>query len=265
MTAAPPEHALDESTAHPRIQERRDAVEDAETRRRNRWLIALGAVVAVLALAALSTRTALLDVDEVRILGASSAPGDTWRGIAGVEVGAPLVGLDLQAAEQRLLGVNQVAAVSSKRTWSGVVTFTIVERRPVARVATPEGTLIVADDGLVLDVTDEPDPGLTVIGGAMFSAEAGTHVPVELDDSIVVADVLPSDIDRIVDRIIVGQDRLALDLVGGGVIELGDSRDLDAKFDAVRALIGQVSLSCLERIDVRAATVPILARADSCR
>ena len=250
--------------AHPKIRERLEAVEDEQVRRRARKFIALG-VLALLALAAFGvTRSPLLDVDEVRVIGATTTGPNALRVVAGIEPGAPLLGLDLEAAEARLLALPEVASVSSNRTWDGLVTLEVLERRRVANITTADGTLVVADDGMVVSMDEYADPMLPRIAGAMFSTPVGGLVPVELADGVATAAALPSDIARVTDHIRVGSDTVSLVLVGGGIAEMGDARELDAKFDALRAFLAQVNLGCLESLDVRAPGVPVLARSAGC-
>jgi cell division protein FtsQ len=250
--------------AHPRIRERLEAVEDEQIRRRVRKYIALGVLAFLVFLAFGITRSPLLDVDEVRVIGATTTGPNALRAVAGIEPGAPLVGLDLELAERRLLALPEVASVTSARTWDGLVTLEVLERRRVANITTTDGTLIVADDGMVVALTEVVDPMLPSIAGAMFTTPVGTMVPVELNDGLATAAALPSDIARVTDHIRVRSDNVSLVFVGGGIAEMGDARELEAKFDALRAFIAQVNLGCLESLDVRAPGVPVLARSAGC-
>ena len=105
---------------------------------------------------------------------------------------------------------------------------------------------------------------LPEIAGAMFSTDRGRQIPDVLDDALRVAAVLPADISSVTDRIEITVDSLVLKVVGGGDIALGDARDLDAKFDAVRAFLAQVDLSCLDTLNVRAPSVPVIRRTPNC-
>ena len=105
---------------------------------------------------------------------------------------------------------------------------------------------------------------LPEIAGAMFSTDRGRQIPDVLDDALRVAAVLPADISSVTDRIEITVDSLVLRVVGGGDIALGDARDLDAKFDAVRAFLAQVDLSCLDTLNVRAPSVPVIRRTPNC-
>lgn len=311
------------TTPHPRIRERRAEVEDQTQRSRQRRLIALAVVVALIILAGAATQSPLLDVDEVRVVGAERTSADYLREVAGVDLGTPLLGLDTDAIEERLVVLPEVATVTAASTWGGLVTVEITERLPVARIESAEGTVVIAGDGLVLEVIDRTPPlsnteesvtnteesvtengvsgnteaggsatgetaestktadstdpeqqvlaplpveieVLPEIAGAMFSTGRGKQIPDVLDDALRVATALPADIAVITERIEITVDSLVLKAVGGGEILLGDARDLDKKFDAVRAFLAQVDLSCLDSLNVRAPSVPVIRRTPNC-
>lgn len=260
---------------HPKISERRAQVEDQTQRSRKRRLMGLVALVVLLLLAVASTQSALLDVDEVRIVGAQRASTDFLRAASDVDLGTPLLGLNTREIEERLLVLPEVQAVAASSSWRGVVTVEITERLPVARIESSDGTVVIAADGLVLSVIDRvseaelaPLPAdieaLPEIAGAMFTSERGEVVPEVLTDALTVATELPDDIASITERIDITVDSLVLSTPGGGAISLGDARDLDQKFEAVRAFLAQVDLSCLETLNVRAPSVPVIRRGAGC-
>lgn len=261
----------DESDAepkpHPRFRERRAEVADQSLRSRNRKLFAAGAVVLALVLAAASTQSPLFDVDDVRIIGAQRAAPDDLRVIAGIELGEPILGLDTQAAVDRLEALPGVASARATKSWRGVVTIEVNERLPVAWIDSPEGIIVVAGDGTVLQVEETATAetaALSEIQGAMFSTTAGRQVPDVLQDALAVAAALPADVAAVTDRIEITVDTLVLRVIGGGSIALGDARDLDPKFDAVRAFLAEVDLSCLKMLNVQAPSVPVIVRSPNC-
>ena len=295
---------------HPKFRERRAEVEDQTQRSRQRRLIVLAGLIALGLLGWAATQSALLDVDEVRIVGAERTSAAYLRNVAGVELGTPVLGLDTNTIEERLALLPEVAAVTVASNWGGLVTVEITERLPVARIESADGTAVIGGDGLVLEVIEriplgggtglsdmglsdaglsdaglsntgltnpdevgdpvplEPLPPeidvLPEIAGAMFSTDRGRQIPDVLDDALRVAAVLPADISSVTDRIEITVDSLVLKVVGGGDIALGDARDLDAKFDAVRAFLAQVDLSCLDTLNVRAPSVPVIRRTPNC-
>lgn len=251
-------------SAHPRIRARRAEVEDESLRSRNRRLVAMGVFVLLVLLAVAATQSPLLDVDEIEVVGASEISADQLRAIAGIELGAPLIGFDGSQAQQRLGELPEIRAAMVTRDWGGIVTIEVAERMPVARIIAPEGTIVVAADGMVLSVSEDPREELVAISGAMFVTSAGEQVPAELDDALLAASDMPTDIVQLVDRIEITVDSLVLRMTGGGSIALGDARDLETKFDALRAFLAQVDLTCLETLNVSAPRVPVIVRSENC-
>jgi len=254
---------------HPRFRARRAEVEDESLRRRNRKLLVVGVLIALMALAAAATQSALLDVDEVRIVGAERSSPDYLRQVSEVELGTPILGLDTSEIEARLVALPEVGTVAVSKSWGGVVTVEINERLPVARVESPGGTVVVSADGIVIEIVEGDDAPneigqLTEIAGAMFATQAGSQVPDVLGDALSLASRLPDDIAAITERIEVTVDSLELRVLGGGTIAIGDARDLDEKFDAVRAFLAEVDLSCLRTLNVRAPSVPVIVRNTGC-
>ncbi len=293
------------TTPHPKFRERRAEVEDQTQRSRHRKLIVLAGLIALGLLGWAATQSALLDVDEVRIVGAERTSAEYLRDVAGVELGTPVLGLDANTIEERLALLPEVAAVTVASNWGGLVTVEITERLPVARIESADGTAVIGGDGLVLEIIEriplgggtglsdaglsdaglsntgltnpdevgdpvplEPLPPeidvLPEIAGAMFSTDRGRQIPDVLDDALRVAAVIPADISSITDRIEITVDSLVLRVVGGGAISLGDARDLHEKFDAIRAFLAQVDLSCLDTLNVRAPSVPVIRRGSNC-
>lgn len=289
---------LADAPTHPRFRERRAEVEDQTIRSRQRKIIALAVAGVAVLLAFAATQSALLDVDEVRIVGAEQTSPDALRAVAAVELGTPVLGLDTGAVEARLLALPEIRSASASAGWGGVLTIEIAERLAVARIESAAGTIVVAADGIVLEVIERAvsdadpvdggpvDPGavdggavdaepimeplpptidaLPEISGAIFTIEAGEALPAVLDDAVTVAAALPDDISAVTERVEVTVDSLLLRAVGGGSIALGDARDLDEKFSAVRAFLAQADLTCLETLNVRAPSAPVIRRTSNC-
>lgn len=267
--------------AHPRISERRALVEDSTRRRRNRNLLIVGGLILLALLIAASTQSALLDVDEVRVVGAQGIEPDEIRSVAAVELGTPVLGLDTDAAERRVRALPKVQQATVSSSWGGVVTVEIIERLPVARIAAPSGVMVLAADGMVIDFIAVPGeesssdqtadavlpPAVTQlpeISGAMFVRDVGEFVPDVLDDALVIATALPADIEQVTEGVEITVDSLVLRAVGGGRISLGDAREWDDKFAAIRAFLAQVDLSCLDTLNVSAPAVPVVERRTGC-
>ena len=284
----------DEEPTHPRFRERLAEVADQSVRSRRRKMWAIAILVGTIVLAAAATQSPLFDIDEVRVVGAQDLPLDEIRQVAAVEMGRPVLGFDTAEIERRLRSIPAVADAAVSAGWDGVATIEVRERMAAARVATPEGVIVIADDRIVIDlIRPEPTialgtPGqgepvvtppvqavpevelsprleaLIAIEGAMFSIDPGQQVPDVLTDAVALASELPADIEVVTEQIEITVDSLELRTIGGATISIGDARDLDAKFAAVRAFLAQVDLSCLNNLNVRAPTVPVLERIEGC-
>lgn len=239
----------------PRIAARREAVRNEESRHRSRRVWTIVAFVVLWAALAASTQTPLLDVDEVRVTGTEALSPETVAAVAGVDLGTPLLGLDLTPAREAIAELPWVAQVSSQQSVSGDVVFHVTEREPVAQFTTPGGAVMVDREGRVLAVLATPDPTMIAIGGTTFAAEPGAWVDDRLLGAIETATTLPPDVAKVTAEVRVTSLGMELALHRPGSILLGDGRELDAKFRSVRAFLAGVELECLDVLDVRTPAV----------
>jgi len=269
MTAATRPLAID-----PRIKARRDDVEQAALRKRaQRWLIALIILLVFCACAAASQST-LLDVDRILIHGATTTSPQRVAELSGVTLHEPLTSLDLDAAASAIATIPTVDEVTVRRSWNGTVSVNITERLPVAQFRMPDQSSVIVDaDGHVLAVDALARPGLPVVEGVVVSTTAGHWLGDEALNMASIAAALPADVARASRTLRAEPDGLRLLLDGapgdstaasGGEVLLGDGRQLSEKFWAVRAFLHGVDLQCLETLDVRAPSVPVVVRQESC-
>ena len=254
---------------HPRIAQRRAAVTEAtrssERRRRRTLWGALGISILLLS-GYLMTRSEFLDVDEVGVAGAVRTPAATVLDAAAVGKGEPLIGLDLPAARARIARLPWVDEVYSTRDWDGSVRFVVSERVPVAAVAMPGAWVVVDDEGRVLDVSSGLDESVVpVVGLNIVDASPGDWLTETHIDAIGVAAALYEPARSAVRSVEVTPEGYVLDLHIPGHVMLGTDEDLEAKLLAVTTFLEKVNLRCLDSLDVRAASTPVLTRGDSCR
>lgn len=268
MTAATRPLAID-----PRIKARRDGVEQANLRKRaQRWLVALIILLLFCAGAAASQST-LLDVDRILIHGAATTSPQSVAELSGVTLHEPLVSLDLGAAAEAIATLPTVDEVTVRRSWNGTVSVNIVERVAAAQFLMPDQSSVIVDsDGRVLAVDAVTRDGLPIVEGLVVSTTAGQWLDTEAVSLAAIAAALPDDVARASRTLRAEADGLRL-LLGaapgdvnnaGGEVLLGDGRQLSEKFWAVRAFLHGVDLRCLETLDVRAPSVPVVVRHESC-
>ncbi len=254
---------------HPRIAQRRTAVsiEAARVgeRRRRRVLWSSLLLSLVLLCGFLTTRSELLDIDEIRVQGIGQTPEADVLSAAGIARGEPLLGLDLANARARIARLPWVAEVYSRRSWDGRVSFTIAERTPVAAVAVPGAWATVDSAGRVLSVTSAAHSGVPAVEGlSVTAATPGGWVARNYLEAVDVAAALYEPVRSAVRAVVVTPEGFVLDFHAPGVAVLGDGRNLTEKLVAVQTFMEKVNLRCLDRLDVRAANTPVLTRTPVC-
>ena len=260
-TESPSESAQPE--VDPRIEARRVGV---RSRRRLRIWISIG-VIAVLAAAAFGvTQSPLLDVDEVEVIGARRTSAAQILEAAGVELGTPLLGLDLSGPRKSVAALPWVNQVRSSRTWGGNVTFDITEREAVAQIPVDEGWALADDQGRVLQVN--PIPGqLPVVLFSPVPQPGGWLRDAALSLLEVSEALIPlqgSDIGSIS----LMNDQVVVDLPGSGEVLWGGRDDPRGKAIALATMLAEVAqANCwekVERIDLSVPELPSLTPKDAC-
>jgi len=243
----------------PRFRARRIAVHRDEGRRRLKRLLGLVAVAAVALAAVIVLRSPVLDVDEVTVTGAERLDAEQLREVAGIGIGRPILLADLDGAADALAALPWVAEVEVTRDLPGTVSVAIRERRPAAVVAGDGRAVVVDRDGRVLDDAGAvTGPHVEVVAATAPPAPGGAIAP-ELRTAVDLAGRLRTNPAGAVARVRT-EPALALELVEGGVVELGDERDLDAKVEAFRTVYARVDRTCLARLDLSVPTHPVLTR-----
>lgn len=248
----------------PRFRERRIAVRRDAGRRRLKRLLLLVVVAVVALCTVIVLRSPILDVDEVAVRGSSVTDADHLRSLTGIDPGEPLLLADLDGAEAAIEALAWVDEAEVSRELPGRVVVSVLEREPSAVVSGGGRAVLVDAGGVVLeDVPADASPTLVHVVTAEPPPEPGAAVPEELAVAVDLARRLRSDPAGAVSAVHV-EPSLRLQLVEGGVVELGDDRTIDDKIEAFRTVYARVDRTCLERIDLRVPTHPVLTRRDGC-
>ncbi len=252
----------------PRLRARRIDVRRAEGRRRLRFLVGGFVVATLVAGAWAASRSALLDLDHVRIEGVDAASAAKINVAVRAAEGTPLLDLDLATIEAEVASLPWVETVDASRDWPGTLRLDVVERVAVAALPAGDGSFVAVDTGgvAIAAIAGEEVGALPVIGVAA-EGELGT-VQAMSSPALAVVEAMPTDLDPWIETITVsGSDpdaRLGLNLVGGAVVNLGDESLLVDKLDAVRAVLAGADLRCIEVIDVRVADLSTITRDPAC-
>lgn len=245
----------------PRIRARRVEVHRAEGRRRLRFLAVAAGLVAVAVAAWGLTRTPLLDLDHVRVDGAEGADAEVVRERAALANGTAMFDLDLGAAERAVAELAWIKSVRAEREWPGSVRLTVEPRTGVAVLADDLSAFVVDDEGVVIGPADDG----TDLPAVRWTT---TAVPGEAErdalPAIAVARAIPDDLRPWVERVTIDEDGLGLDLIGSATVRLGDGGLMEDKLGAVRSVLQNVDLECLDFIDVTAADLTTALRDEVC-
>ncbi|MBX3313622.1 MAG: FtsQ-type POTRA domain-containing protein [Actinobacteria bacterium] len=235
----------------PRMQQRREQVRADDVRRRRRRFGAFALVSVLVAGAVGLTRSPLLDVDHVLTVGATRTGRDAVLAAARIDIGEPMVSIDLGAAETRIERLPWVADATVTRDWPGTVRIAVIER---VRVATTDGPspLLVDREGRILGSAVDTD-GLPSIGPRPDGAAPGDLVPPAMRSRVRAVEAMPSALAAQVESVTSGAEGIELVLDDGIVVVVGDADRLRAKFEVVATRLAQDDRSTIATINV---TVP---------
>lgn len=245
----------------PRIRERRVAVLRDAGRRRLRLVVAGLSAAGALAFAYGLTRSPVLDVDEVRVLGAARTTPAQIEEAGGLDDSPLLADVEPHVVARKLAALPWVQQAKVVRHWPGTVEVTLVERTPLATLPSAAGGWALVDDtGRVLEAMPEPAPGMVQVNAAP-APPPGEHVAAETLGALGVLDALPPSLSERVNGLTVAEDG-AIDVhaVGLPLIHFGRPTQVRAKLVALTTLVARTNLKGATAIDVRVPTAPVLTR-----
>ena len=209
-----------------------------------------------------ATRTELLDIDEIRIVGVSAnlSESSVLEALS-ISAGSPMTGVDLEEAAGRVASLPRVAGVEVERDWPGTVVVWIVERRAVVNAVGSDGRLAALDaDGTVLEHLDAADPSLPTIR-VDGVGRPGTRLS-GLGSLLDAADAVTEDLAAWIVALVPTGGGVRAELVGGVEADLGLGDDYRDEMRALTAVLHGVKLSCIVRIDVSVHDIPVVRRDD---
>lgn len=253
----------------PRIRSRRIAVRREAGRQRLKRATLVLALVALVVAGVAASQSPLLDVDRVVVSGTGHTPAEAVDRAAGVERGDAMVGVDPGAVADRVEALPWVDEAEVTRAWPATVRIRVTEREATALVqVTPDRAALVDAEGRVLAIEPhaegEPAAGgevplvLTGIGGRVAEGE---RLPAGARDALRVATAVR---ERMPGTVVSVSTDLDAALVEGGEIRFGSTDELDLKITAVKTVLADVELACLETLDIRVPGSPALTRNQRC-
>ena len=178
-----------------RFRLRRIAVRREEGRRRLRWFSVLGLAVAAVIIVLLLLTSPLLSVRKVDVEGVVYANPELIASIVDSIDGEPILTVDLDAAEDKLLMIPWVRQARVSMHLPSRVTIEVVERSPIAFFRSVDGFNRVIDrDGRVLDVIEGDPVDFTPIIGTGPNLSAGQNTEQPFLGAAELINALPSEL-----------------------------------------------------------------------
>ncbi len=250
---------------NPRIQERRIEIIRAKGKRRLRILLTVVLSVLLSMAAVLISKSSLLDVDEVVVVGADSELEELIVAIANIPKSKPILEVDTQSIMERIKRIPNIKGTKVSRSFGGKVTISVTLRKPSVLLSNLGEWFLVDLDGRVLERVSELPPNLEypIVEGNVDDLKVGEWVPEQALYAIELAANLPSVLLADISFVSTNEG-IELMLFGEGKILFGDNEALESKILAASTILEQVDLAELIHIDVRTPDKPVLCRAVEC-
>jgi cell division protein FtsQ len=218
-----------------RFRLRRIAVRREEGRRRLRWFTVLGLGVAGIILVLLLLTSPLLSVRKVEVEGVVYANPELVASIVDSIDGEPILTVDLDAAEEKLLMIPWVRQARVSMHLPSRVTIEVVERAPIAFFRSVDGFNRVIDrDGRVLDVIEGDPVDFTPIIGTGPNLSAGQNAEQPFLGAAELINALPSELrSRLLTVTVSPEGEVSLALTNDVEVLFGRPDDFQAKLVGV--------------------------------
>lgn len=251
----------------PRIRERRIAVRRDEGRRRLRLILAAMAIVSAVLLGWGITRSPLMAVQRVDVIGSHHTTVDQIVDASGLRRGQAMTDVDEPVVEARIRRLPWIARAHVARSWPRTVHITVMERVPAATVRAKTSPWMLVDaGGRFLENRELPVDDLPAIEGTPPAVAPGGQLDARSLAVLKVATGIPADRVPVVRVVAVRRDgtielRLATPPVGpGGIVEFGPPDQVHDKLIAVFTVLDRVDTSRLAVLDVRVPNAPVIRR-----
>lgn len=217
----------------------------------------LGLVVAVLLAAAYGiSRSPLLAVDTVTVLGTAHLTPSQVEAAAGVHQGDAMVWVDVGNAVSRVEALPYVRDVSIERKWPHTLRITVHERTPAAWIDGAGAKTVVDATGRVLETVDAAPAGLPQLLGAKVVPPPGGAI-----DAVAAARVAGTLTALAVSGAASVEDTsdhgVVVHMVSGPELRLGPATAVAVKIRAALAVLGATQDALPTYVDVSVPTNPV--------
>jgi cell division protein FtsQ len=195
----------------------------------------LAAAVAIAAASLLVSRSSLLHLRHLEVVGTSSLTRAEVVRLAALSSSTNVLWFDPRAVERRLESDPWVATATVSRRLPGTIRISVVERSPVAMIRDERGFTLLAADGVALS-TVEADPALPEIVVVAGSSARSGIAQAQAAAATAIAG-LDGGRRPAVRRAVVWAGALTVNLDGGTRVEFGEPIGIEAKVAAARRIL----------------------------
>ena len=212
-----------------------------------------------------ATQSELLDVDEIEVVitGGNEISSDEVVTLSGISLSQSMISVDSREAESEILKNSWVDEVEVRKDWPDNVLIWVSLRAAFAHVVTIEGNFATVDiNGIVLKnsrmdsstnlvtllAEKLPAPGVKVEGVQMLLEAAKSITP---------------DLQKWVKIISPTANGVRVELDDSVFVDLGAHQDFTNSISDLKAVLGQVELTCIQSIDVSIQDNPVVKRDNS--
>jgi cell division protein FtsQ len=195
----------------------------------------LAAAVAIAAASLLVSRSSLLHLRHLEVVGTSSLTRAEVVRLAALSSSTNVLWFDPRAVERRLESDPWVATATVSRRLPGTIRISVVERSPVAMIRDERGFTLLAADGVALS-TVEADPALPEIVVVAGSSARSGIAQAQAAAATAIAG-LDGGRRSAVRRAVVWAGAVTVKLDGGTRVEFGEPIGIEAKVAAARRIL----------------------------
>lgn len=193
-----------------------------------RWVAAGLILVLLVGVGWLVWFSTILNVRDVRVVGAQGAGAKQVLAAGSVPMGEPLARLDADAIAARVAAIDWVAQVEVRRGWPNEVVLAVETRSPIAKqVGTGKG---VDASGVAFDAPGKLPDGLIGIDATGDGLAA----------AVGVVTTLPADLRGRVESVKAStRDDVSFTLHSGALVRWGSTEQAEVKAQVLRALLAR--------------------------
>jgi cell division protein FtsQ len=196
------------------------------------WLLAVGGVGLVALAGWVVFFSSWLATEQVDVGGTHIVSSDEVRKVAEIDLGTPLVRVDLDAARDRIEALAAVDSATVHRSWPHTIEITVKERVPLATVLRGGQWLAMDDEGVLFRPTPIRDTGLPIVALSPSADGSARHEVA----SVVAAlpDNLMTQTRRVRAR---SMDSITLNLADGRSVRWGSADESQRKVEVLAILL----------------------------